>query len=197
MKKHLKLDDYLSFCGLLGRVINTLEYFAKQRNLDASELFAEFNKYRMVRNNLTSRTGAIRYRKKTVELHVELLREGREANRDHTLLHETAHLIIGLLYPESMKRHSRIKSHGVEWKMVMRHLGCKTDRCGSHDFMAAHNAKKAKLMYACQRCEHEFPAQRRKKHSPDKYKHKSCGGGLYLQRDQYGRTYPNPSQAAA
>lgn len=197
MKKHLKLDDYLSFCGLLGRVINTLEHVAKQRNLDASELFAEFNKYRMVRNNVTSRTGQLRYDKKTIELHVELLRAGREDSRDHTLLHETAHLIIGLIYPESMKRHSIIKAHGREWKAVMRHLGCKTDRCGSHDFMAEHRAKKARLMYACQRCETECPAQKRKKYPAERYSHRGCGGTLYLQRDQFGRTYPNPSKVAA
>lgn len=197
MKKNLKLDDYLSFCGHLGRVINTLEYFAKQRNLDASELFAEFNKYRMVRNNVTSRTGQISCHKKTIELHVELLREGREADRDHTLLHETAHLIIGLIYPESLKRHSIIKAHGREWKMVMRHLGAESNRCGNHDFMTEVRAKKAKLMYACQRCETECPAQKRKKYPAERYSHKGCGGTLYLKRDQFGRTYTNPSQAAA
>ena len=196
MKKHLKLDDYLSFCGLLGRAINTLEYFAKQRNLDASKLFAEFNKYRMVRNNITSRTGQIHHRKKRVELHVELLREGREEHRDQTLLHETAHLIVALLYPESRFRHSRIKSHGVEWKIVMRHLGCRTDRCSDHDFINEYCAKKAKLMYACKRCEHEFPAQKRWKNVDRKY-HPKCGGHLYLKRDERGRTFPNPSKAAA
>lgn len=197
MKKHLKLDDYLSCCGLLGRVINTLEHFAKQRNLDASELFAEFNKYRMVRNNVSSRSGQIHPVKKQVELNVELLREGREEHRDQTLLHETAHLIIFLLYPESMRRHSRIKAHGREWKTVMRQLGARPDRCSNHDFLREKRAKKANLMYACQRCEHEFPAMRRKKHSPDRYKHKACGGGLYLKRDVGGRTHSNPSKAAA
>ncbi|KKN10173.1 hypothetical protein LCGC14_1039210 [marine sediment metagenome] len=196
MKKHLKLDDYLSYCGLLGRVINTLEHFAKQRNLDASELFAEFNKYRMVRNTVTSRSGQIRPVKKQVELHTELLREGREEHRDQTLLHETAHLIIFLLYPESLRRHSRIKVHGREWKIVMRHLGCRPDRCSNHDFLQEARIKKAKLMYACQRCEEEIPAQRRWKNVERKY-HKRCRGGLYLKRDQYGRTYSNPSKAAA
>lgn len=196
MKKHLKLDDYLGYCGLLGRVINTLEHFTKQRNLDANELFAEFNKYRMVRNNVTSRSGQIHPGKKQVELNVELLREGREEHRNQTLLHETAHLIIFLLYPESMRRHSRIKAHGREWRIVMRHLGCRPDRCSNHDFLHEARIKKAKLMYACQKCGYEFPAQKRWKNPGNKY-HKRCGGNLYLQRDQYGRTYPNPSKAAA
>lgn len=196
MKKHLKLDDYLDYCGLLGRVINTLEYFAKQRNLVASELFAEFNKYRMVRNNVTSRSGMINSGKKKVELNVELLREGREEQRDQTLLHETAHLIIFLLYPESLRRHSRIKAHGREWRIVMRHLGCQPNRCSSHDFLQEARIKKAKLMYACSRCEHEFPAQKRWKNPGNKY-HKRCGGGLYLKRDANGRTYLSPSKAAA
>lgn len=196
MKKHLKLDDYLDYCDLLGRVINTLEYFAARRNLDASKLFAEFNNYRMVRNNVTSRTGQIHPGKKIVELNVELLREGREEHRDETLLHETAHLIIFLLYPESKFRHSKIKAHGKEWKDVMCHLGCEPDRCSNHDFLYEARVKKAKFMYACQRCEEEMPAQRRWKNVERKY-HKGCRGDLYLKRDISGRTYSNPSKVTA
>lgn len=196
MRHFQTLESYLDECGFTSRVINTLDHFAKTRKLDAGELFETFSKYRMVRNDVTTRTGQIDYRKKQIELHTELLRPGREEHRDDTLLHETAHLIIALVYPESMLCHSRIKSHGREWKAVMRHLGCRPDRVGNHDFMKEHRAKKAKLMYACQRCEHEFPAMRRKKHAPEKYHHKHCGGSLYLKSD-HGRRYPNPSKAAA
>ncbi len=196
MKYPQSLESYLDELGHTSKVIDALDYFASRRNLDSGKLFEEFAKYRMVSNNVTSRTGQLSYSKKTVELHEELLRPGREANRDHTLLHETAHLIIGLIYPESLFRHSSTKSHGPEWKAVMRHMGCRTDRCGSHDFMQDVYKAKAKLMYACKRCEHEFPAMRRKKHAPDNYKHKGCGGGLYLKSER-GRSYPNPAKAAA
>lgn len=196
MKRRQTLESYLDELGHTSKVIDTLDHFASHRNLDSGKLFEVFAAYRMVSNNVTTRTGQIDYRKKTIELHEELLRPGREANRDHTLLHEVAHLIIGLVYPESMKRHSTIKSHGVEWKAVMRHMGCRPDTCGKHDFMADVRKAKAKLMYACKRCEHEFPAMRRKKHAPDLYKHKGCGGGLYLKSER-GRSYPNPTQAAA
>ncbi|MEE8113879.1 MAG: SprT-like domain-containing protein [Nitrososphaerales archaeon] len=195
--KHLQtLDSYLDECGFLSRVIDALDRFAPQVKKDAGELFDEFSKYRMVRNTVTSRSGQVCHKKMQVELHAELLVAGREEQRDQTLLHETAHVIVGLLFPESRFKYSRVKSHGREWKAVMRQLGRKPDRCSNHDFLHEAAAKKAKLMYACQRCEHEFPAMRRKKHSPSVYKHKGCGGGLYLKSER-GRTYPNPSKAAA
>lgn len=196
--RHLQtLDSYLDECGHLSLVINALDRFGPQVGKDAGKLFDEFSKYRMVRNTVTSRSGQVSHKKMQVELHAELLAAGREEQRNQTLLHETAHVIVGLLFPESRFRHSRVKSHGREWKAVMRQLGREPKRCSNHDFLHEARAKKAKLMYACQRCEHEMPAQRRKKHSPDLYKHKGCGGGLYLKTDVSGRTYPNPSKVAA
>jgi len=196
--KHLQtLESYLDECGFTSRVIDALDRFAPQVGKDAGELFDEFSKFHMVRNTVTSRSGQFSWGDRQVELHTELLVAGREEHRDQTLLHETAHLIIALLFPESRFKHSRIKSHGREWKTVMRQLGARDDRCSNHEFMKEHKAKKAKLMYACQRCEEEFPAMKRKKHSPDRYKHKSCGGGLYLKRDTNGRTHPNPSKTSA
>lgn len=196
--KHLQtLDSYLDECGFTSRVIDALAHFAPQVGKDAGKLFDEFSKYRMVCGSATSRSGQICFRKNQIEINAELLLDGREEHRDQTLLHETAHLIITLLYPESRRRGSRIKSHGREWKTVMRQLGVQPDRCSNHDFLREKRAKKANLMYACQRCEHEFPAMRRKKHAPDLYKHKGCGGGLYLKRDVSGRTHPNPSKVAA
>lgn len=196
MRHQQTLESYLDECGHVSKVIDTLTHFAST-SADVTVMWEAFSKYRMVSNNVTTRTGQISYRKRTIEIHEELLRPGREASRDHTLLHETAHLIIGLIYPESMKRHSRIKAHGREWKAVMRHLGCGTERCGNHEFMTEHRAKKANLMYACQRCEYEFPAMRRKKYPPETYRHKGCRGGLYLKTDVNGRSYPNPSKMAA
>ncbi|KKN24831.1 hypothetical protein LCGC14_0890710, partial [marine sediment metagenome] len=149
--KHLQtLESYLDECGHTSKVTGALDRFAPQVGKDAGKLFSEFSKYRMARNTVTSRSGQISPRKKLIELHTELLVAGREEHRDQTLLHETAHLIIFLLYPESMRRHSRIKAHGVEWKMVMRQLGCQPDRCSNHDFLREAKIKKAKLMYACQ-----------------------------------------------
>ena len=197
--RHLQtLESYLDECGFTSLVIDALDHFAPQVKKDAGELFNEFSKYRMVRNTVTSRTGQISYTKKLIELHAELLVAGREEERDQTLLHETAHLIVALLYPESKRRHSRIKSHGREWKIVMRKLGCQPDRCSNHEFMKEHCAKKAKLTYACQHCGEEFHAQRRWK-IERKY-HPPCGkrvGKLYLKRDVTGRTHPNPSKAVA
>ena len=194
--RHLQtLDSYLDECGHLSLVVNALDRFAPQVGKDADKLFEEFSKFRMVQNNVTSRSGQVSHKKMQVELHVELLAAGREEQRNQTLLHETAHVIVGLLFPESRFRHSRIKAHGREWKAVMRQLGCEPKRCSSHDFMKEHRAKKAKLMYACQRCEHEFPAQRRWSNIENQY-HKGCRGSLYLKSDR-GGTYPNPSKAAA
>lgn len=193
MRHNMKLDEYLEECGHTDRVFNTLKHFATRRQQDANELFAEFSKYHMVQNAVTSRSGQISYSKKQVELHNELLRSGRELARDQTLLHETAHLIVHLTF--TRQPFNRPKPHGPEWQAVMRHLGCKPNRCSNHDFLHDARAKKAKLMYACQRCEFEFPAQRRKKQPAESYYHKRCQGKLYLKRDANGREHPNPSKA--
>ena len=115
--KHLQtLDSYLDECGHLSLVVDALDRFAPQVKKDAGKLFDEFSKYRMVRNTVTSRSGQVDHKKTQVEIHAELLIVGREEQFNQTLLHETAHVIVALLFPESVHplRIQRSKLHSKQ-----------------------------------------------------------------------------------
>ncbi len=155
----------------------------------------ELNKYRVVKNfRANSRAGMCSYSKKVIELHGKLFDSGREEARDSTLFHEVAHAITFVLGG---------RGHGQIWKAVMRCLGRKPTRTINKDdfdysFITEARQKSAKLMYACQNCEHEFPAQRKKKHPVGVYTHTGCGGRLYLKENRVTRqTFPNPSNKLA
>ncbi len=154
-------------------------------------------KYRVVANHRAQgRSGLCSLSKKTIELHGKLFEEGREGPRDSTLLHEVAHAITYILTPHA-------KGHGAEWKAVMRCLGRPARRTTNTDdydysFIAESRKKAAKLIYACQKCELELPAQRKKKYPVEVYTHTGCGGKLYLKENRVTRqTFPNPRAALA
>lgn len=168
---------------------------------DAEELALkvnnELNLYRVVANHRANgRAGMCSRNKKIIELHGKLFATGREGARDSTLLHEVAHAITYVLAP-------RAKGHGQEWKFIMRCLGRKPSRTINtadfdYSFLSEAREKAAKLMYACQKCEFEFPAQRKKKHPADSYSHRGCGGRLYLRDNKVThQTFPNPSNKLA
>ncbi len=157
----------------------------------------ELNQYRVVANHRAKgRSGLCSLRGKTIELHGKLFEEGREGPRDSTLLHEVAHAITYVLAPYA-------KGHGREWKFIMQCLGRKPSRTTNtedydYSFLAEDRKKSAKLIYACQKCEAELAAQRKKKHPIEAYTHTGCGGKLYLKENRVTRqTFPNPSAALA
>lgn len=152
----------------------------------------ELSMYRIVANHrANTRAGRCSRGQKTIELHGKLFEKGREGARDSTLLHEVAHAITFVLTP-------RAKGHGPEWKTVMRCLGRKPNRTTNtedydYSFLADARKKSAKLIYACQKCEVEMPAQRKKKYPVNVYTHTGCGGHLYLKENRITRqTFPNP-----
>lgn len=157
----------------------------------------ELSKYRVVANHrANTRAGMCSRNKKIIELHGKLFEAGREGARDSTLLHEVAHAITYVLAPYA-------KSHGSEWKIIMRCLGRKPLRTTNGDdfdysFLDEAREKAAKLIYACQKCGLERPAQRKKKYPAETYRHKGCGGLLYLKENRVTRqTFPNPSDKIA
>ncbi len=201
-----KLTDVLDKFDLTGRILTGMDTLVgEDKALDAFMVLEE--KWRFeINHRATGRTGQCIYpygggfdrrtgrRVKPrpfgeININYALLKEGNEAARDNTILHEVAHAVDVLLNGYCSK-------HGDNWKRIMVAFGCKTDRCNTNVAVSKdlqiQKARKAKLMYKCRRCEHEFPAMRKKKHPVECYKHNGCGGQLYLQRDAMGRTYPNP-----
>lgn len=199
-----KLTTILDKFKLSGTVLAGLEKLSNEDR--ALEIYGKLEtEWRFVLNHrVTSRTGLCRYpnpfgfrRRRMfgeIEIHGLLMKEGREATRDNTILHEVAHAVNKMLFGTN-------DNHGPNWKRIMRAFGLAPERCNTDrelsEELQAKRSTKTRLMYACQRCEHEFPAMRRKKYPAEKYTHKRCGGKLYLQRDANGRTRPNPSKAAA
>ncbi len=179
----MNLYSYLEKHGELENATAALEYFAEKKGFCFWNQFQRnpnniFKSFKVVTNDTTTRVGQYHPRKKQIELHIGLLVDGREEEHRQTLLHEVAHLI---------QRHiwSGTKSHGREWKMVMGRLGIPADRCHSSDWMKEHTAKKAKLIYACKKCELEIPAQKpRKKLLQMGITHRNCGGTFYLKKDK-------------
>lgn len=176
----MKLFDYLEKHGELENATATLEYFADTRprgGLRHVDVDSDiFKCYRIVINNTTTRYGQYHPTKMQIELHEGLLVEGREKEHRQTLLHEVAHLIHRHIWD------GYGKAHGREWKMVMFKLGIPANRCHSSDWMAEHKVNKAKLIYACRKCEFEIPAQKTRKLVGKT--HRNCGGGFYLKEDR-------------
>ncbi len=187
-----KLTNVLDNYNLTGRILAGMDTLVgEDRALDAFEILE--TKWRFeINRRATGRTGlCISYAGGRGEINISfvLLQEGNEATRDNTILHEVAHAVDKIL-------NGKTSGHGTNWKRIMKAFGCKTDRCMTdqkvNQDMHEVKLRRAKIMYKCRRCEHEFPAQRRKKHPVECYRHNGCGGQLYLQRDAMGRTHPNP-----
>lgn len=176
----MNLYNYLEKHGELENATSALVYFAKRKNVDInSEIF---KCYKMLIINVTTRSGRINYKKLQIEIHEGLLMTGREEGHKQTLLHETAHLIVRMVWG------SNAKSHGREWKIVMVYLGVPAKRCSGHAFMKDLRKEKCKLIYSCKKCETEIYAQKPRKIA-GRY-HINCGGAFYLKEDRRsGRSY--------
>ena len=197
-----KLTDILDKYNLSGTVLAGLERLSdEEKALDIWETLEEKWRFK-VNHKVTSRTGSCRPpssglgRRRArpfgeIEVHGLKMEEGREESRNDTILHEVAHAVNPMLF-------GSCDHHGPNWKRIMRAFGIKPERCNTDKEVTAdlHDMRinKAKLLYACQRCEHVFPAMRKKKYPAERYSHpKPCGGKLYLKWDGRGH-HPNPSK---
>ena len=183
------------------------EYLDRNNQLDKAEsvidgfvnhsvaLSDALDSHRLVVNGRAiGRLGAYSARLREIQIHSELLKPANAAKHIDTLLHETAHLIVHIVYP-------RASAHGREWKSVARKLGIAGNRVSKADILDDVRKSRANYIYACQNCGYEFHAQRRKKHHPSQYHHKDCGrrlGKLYLKRDnRTGQTFDAPTGTPA
>lgn len=106
------------------------------------------------------------YSKQTIELHPELLKIGREAERNDTFLHEIAHVLAYGLY--------RHRGHGVHWRLIFKALGAKNPaRCHHYNFL---EGKERPYLYTCLDCGHEIPRTRpiHKRGTLHRYYHPPC-----------------------
>ncbi len=202
-----KLTDILDKYNLSTIVLVGLEKLSSEdKALDIWEILDEKWLFK-VNHKVTSRVGQCRYPRKggfhrgrrvrprlfgEIEIHGLKMEDGREESRNHTILHEVAHAVNSMLFGTNDK-------HGPNWKRIMKAFGLSAERCNQDkevsDLLQDRRSTNAKLMYACQRCEFEFPAMRKKKYPAPRYSHKKpCGGALYLKWDRF-RNYTNPSKA--
>lgn len=179
----MKLTKYMKDAGVADCVDRGLDRLDILSETQKAKILRDLETWKFVINRrATTRHGQTRYLDREVELHVHLLGEGNEDARNQTLLHEIAHIVADLIWDRGC-----IRAHGKEWKRVMHAFGANPERTSSHASMMEFQLKKANYIYACERCGHDFPAQRKKKYAPSNYVHKRCGGRLYLKENRRNR----------
>ncbi len=177
----MQLTAYMDKTDITARIMaGLMKLVDEDRALDILETLDDWKI--MSNSRAKTRSGLCSYKRKEIQLHVALLKEGREDDCNQTAVHEIAHAVADLIHGIR-----NIKGHGREWQAIMKAFGHPADRCSNHDYISAEynsayekRMKKAKYMYACNRCEEEMPAIRKKKYDPDRYSHIGCGGKLYL-----------------
>lgn len=188
------LFKFLEDTGTMDAVNGAVDKLAANTNIShggREMILNELRQYRVIANSRANgRAGACQYSKKIIQLHIGLYAKGREEQRNSTLLHEVAHALTQAVY-------GRVQAHGREWKTTMMLLGRAANRTCNYDFLQEAQKKAAMLVYACQRCEHEWLSQRKRK-NPERRIHTRCGGRLYLKENKRtGMKMPNPSKLAA
>lgn len=83
-----------------------------------------------------------------IVLHAELLKEGREADRDATFLHECAHILAD-------RRYGRPCKHGSLWRATIVTLGELPTT--HHDIPYLSRAAHAKVVWTCSHCGEAYP----------------------------------------
>ena len=101
-----------------------------------------------------------------IVLHASLLKAGREADRDATLLHECAHIIANV-------QHGVDCGHDHRWRDIMSQLGEPCERCHSLDYLSAR--EHAKVTWVCNTCGQEYHFVRRPRRRLENCWCASCG----------------------
>ena len=94
-----------------------------------------------------SRFGCCKYTYKTITLSKALTEANEEVEVKDTILHEIAHALVGPGH-----------GHGEVWKAKCREIGCRDQRCYTHEYVIP---VKAKYQATCEGCGRTF--QRHKK----------------------------------
>ena len=175
-KSNKSVADYLTECNLLDQVLDGIDKIPALADEVKEKAINEICEWKM---DIISKTahvaGRCCYYTKKIQLHAELLKSGREADRDVTLLHEIGHLLTGLVY-----RFRVPKPHGKEWKYITRLIGGTPVRCHSFEYFNELSKSGAKHKYICQDCGWEHFTKRELKNIEYRHhngcKHKKNGG---------------------
>lgn len=179
--------EYLDRHGQRDNVVNCIDTLLPT-NWERHEMVIKALKtYSLVINHRAKgRFGCVKHGKLTMELTSEFFASGYSLHPERvdehmdTLLHETAHIIVDIAYRKGglmngITTGRRIKSHGPEWKRVMRLLGARPERCGKASFLKeAREAKGHKHEYTCQGCGHVYKTNRVLKNIEHRF-HGKCG----------------------
>ena len=101
-----------------------------------------------------------------IVIHAALMKRGREADRDATLLHECAHIIANV-------QHNVDCGHDNRWRRIMSQLGEPSDRCHTLDYLSAR--EHAKITWVCKACGQEYHFVRRPRRRLENCWCASCG----------------------
>jgi SprT protein len=87
-----------------------------------------------------------------IKVNTQLLRENKEDYLSQTLPHEVAHIIQRQIYGQERDYKGRliVKSHGPEWKNIMRVLGLEVKRCHSYKTTPARKVARVEVRCDCQ-----------------------------------------------
>lgn len=89
---------------------------------------------------------------KRIVLHAELLKDGRETDRDSTFLHECAHILAD-------RRYGRPCKHGALWRATIVTLG--ELPVTHHDIPYLSRAAHARVIWSCTACGETYPFVRK------------------------------------
>lgn len=103
----------------------------------------------------------------TVSFNPVLLMENVDEFIKRTVIHEFAHLVDAIVYPETRQcgfvytktgrvRRTKRSLHGPTWKEIMSLLGGPTSRCHTYDVSNARVKQKAQHIYRCNGCSKEM-----------------------------------------
>lgn len=115
-----------------------------------------------------------------------LLNENVDDFIARTVPHEFAHLVDGIVFPETRDRRGKRSVHGPTWKRIMMMFGADPSRCHSYDTSNANMKKKNKFEYRCAGCGGTVvlgPVRHKKQQNAEAigkqaYSHGTCRGAL-------------------
>jgi predicted SprT family Zn-dependent metalloprotease len=163
--------EYLEACGLVDQVLDGIDKITTNDDYKETAVNA-LSTWTMAKITKSVRTaGQCCYYDRKIKLHIELLKAGREIDRNDTLLHEIGHMLVKFFWGKILSRAP--KAHGREWKHVTSLIGGVPERCHDYSYFADLRMAKAKHKYVCMDCGWEHFTQRALKNM-DKRHHSGC-----------------------
>lgn len=150
--------EYLEKCGLVDKVLDGIDSIRVNEDKKETALNA-LSTWTMAKITKSVRVaGQCCYTDKRIRLHIELLKAGRENDRNDTLLHEIAHMLVRFFWSTSLFK--KVSAHGREWKHVTSLIGGVPERCHDYSYFSELRMAKAKHKYVCMDCGWEHFTQR-------------------------------------